>query len=73
MNPSLAWLSRTALFLLVALGAGASLAGDPGRLFYTPAQRAQLEADGVGKLFGPGTPTTEIIDYIRSWAASRSE
>ena len=44
MNPSLAWLRRTALFLLVALCAGASLAADPGRLFYTPAQRAQLEA-----------------------------
>ncbi len=32
---------------------------------------AALEAQGVGKLFGPGTPTTELIDYIRSWFAAR--
>ena len=24
---------------------------------------------GIGRLFGPGTPTTELIDYIESWAA----
>jgi methylmalonyl-CoA mutase, C-terminal domain len=29
---------------------------------------AALKAKGVGELFGPGTPTTAIIDYIRSWA-----
>jgi len=28
----------------------------------------ELRARGVGDLFGPGTPTTELIDYIRSWA-----
>jgi methylmalonyl-CoA mutase C-terminal domain/subunit len=27
-----------------------------------------LQARGVGRLFGPGTPTTELVDYIRSWA-----
>ncbi len=27
-----------------------------------------LETGGVGKLFGPGTPTTDLIAYIRSWA-----
>ena len=27
-----------------------------------------LRANGVGRLFGPGTPTTELIAYIRSWA-----
>ena len=27
----------------------------------------QLEAMGVGKLFGPGTPTTVPIEYIRNW------
>jgi len=32
---------------------------------------ASLEALGVGKLFGPGTPTTALIDYIRSWFAAR--
>jgi methylmalonyl-CoA mutase C-terminal domain/subunit len=26
-----------------------------------------LRAQGVGKLFGPGTPTTDLIDYIREW------
>jgi len=30
-----------------------------------------LEARGVGKLFGPGTQTSELIDYIREWFASR--
>ena len=27
-----------------------------------------LTAGGVGRLFGPGTPTSELIAYIRSWA-----
>ena len=26
-----------------------------------------LESQGIGRLFGPGTPTTEIIDYIQDW------
>ena len=26
-----------------------------------------LRALGIGELFGPGTPTTALIDYIRSW------
>ena len=30
-----------------------------------------LQALGVGKLFGPGTPTTELIDYIKEWFAAR--
>lgn len=25
---------------------------------------------GVGKLFAPGTPTTEIADYIKDWVAT---
>ena len=29
---------------------------------------AGLGARGVGVLFGPGTPTSELIAYIRSWA-----
>ena len=29
---------------------------------------AGLGARGVGILFGPGTPTAELIAYIRSWA-----
>jgi methylmalonyl-CoA mutase C-terminal domain/subunit len=27
---------------------------------------------GVGKLFGPGTPTGALVDYIREWFAERS-
>jgi methylmalonyl-CoA mutase C-terminal domain/subunit len=30
-----------------------------------------LQALGVGKLFGPGTPTSALIDYIREWFAER--
>ena len=29
-----------------------------------------LEHKGVGKLFGPGTPVRETIDYITSWVKS---
>ena len=28
-----------------------------------------LEVQGVGRLFGPGTPTTEAVEYIRTWFA----
>jgi methylmalonyl-CoA mutase C-terminal domain/subunit len=28
-----------------------------------------LAAAGVGRLFGPGTPTTAAVDYIREWFA----
>jgi len=31
----------------------------------------QLRQRGVGKPFGPGTPTSELIDYIRGWFAER--
>ena len=30
-----------------------------------------LQKMGIGRLFGPGTPTTELIEYIRSWFAER--
>lgn len=30
-----------------------------------------LTAQGIGKLFGPGTPTQDLIDYIRDWFAER--
>jgi methylmalonyl-CoA mutase C-terminal domain/subunit len=29
-----------------------------------------LQAQGIGRLFGPGTSTSDLIDYIRSWAAT---
>lgn len=30
-----------------------------------------LEAMGVGKLFGPGTPTSAPIEFVRNWAEGR--
>jgi len=35
-----------------------------------PEDMAELQQQGIGKLFGPGTPTTDLIEYIKSWAAS---
>jgi methylmalonyl-CoA mutase, C-terminal domain len=32
-----------------------------------------LNEMGVGKLFAPGTATSEIADYIRSWASEHRE
>ena len=32
---------------------------------------AALQEQGVGKLFGPGTATSDAVDYIRSWVADR--
>jgi methylmalonyl-CoA mutase C-terminal domain/subunit len=31
-----------------------------------------LHAMGTGRLFGPGTPTAELIDYIKAWFAEQS-
>ncbi|MFL5605720.1 MAG: cobalamin B12-binding domain-containing protein [Gemmatimonadaceae bacterium] len=31
-----------------------------------------LHGMGTGRLFGPGTPTSELIDYIRTWFAEQS-
>ncbi|MDX2121216.1 MAG: cobalamin B12-binding domain-containing protein [Gemmatimonadota bacterium] len=31
---------------------------------------AALEQQGVGRLFGPGTPTGDLISYIEQWAAT---
>ena len=30
-----------------------------------------LEAMGIGKLFGPGTSTADLVDYIKTWFATR--
>jgi len=30
-----------------------------------------LEQQGVGRLFGPGTPTTAAVRYIRDWFAAK--
>ena len=32
-----------------------------------------LEAQGIAKLFGPGTASADIVDFIRSWAEKRGE
>ena len=32
-----------------------------------------LRKAGVGRLFGPGTPTSEAVAYIREWSAAREE
>ena len=43
--------ARLLALLLIALGAsGECLGADPGRLFYTPAERAQLEAARAGNV-----------------------
>ena len=38
-----------------------------------PEDMAALQELGIGKLFGPGTPTSDLIQYIKSWAASNLE
>jgi methylmalonyl-CoA mutase C-terminal domain/subunit len=38
-----------------------------------PEDMAALQELGIGKLFGPGTPTSDLIQYIKSWAASHLE
>jgi methylmalonyl-CoA mutase C-terminal domain/subunit len=34
---------------------------------------AELQRLGVGRLFGPGTSTGDLIDYIREWFAAREQ
>lgn len=31
-----------------------------------------LESRGIGRLFGPGTPTTEAIRYVKDWFAHQA-
>jgi methylmalonyl-CoA mutase C-terminal domain/subunit len=33
--------------------------------------QAALQALGVGRLFGPGTPTGDLVRYVAEWAAAR--
>jgi len=30
-----------------------------------------LSTKGIGRLFGPGTPTSDLIEYIREWFTER--
>jgi len=32
-----------------------------------------LREKGVGTLFGPGTPTSDLVDYIKAWFAEREQ
>jgi len=32
-----------------------------------------LRARGIGRLFGPGTPTSDLISYIQTWASEHLE
>jgi methylmalonyl-CoA mutase C-terminal domain/subunit len=34
-----------------------------------PDDVTELERQGIGKLFGPGTPTSDLVHYIEGWAA----
>jgi len=38
-----------------------------------PEDATELEQQGIGKLFGPGTPTSDLIKYIEEWAAAHVE
>ena len=31
----------------------------------------ELQRQGIGRLFGPGTPTSDLVEYIRGWFAER--
>jgi methylmalonyl-CoA mutase C-terminal domain/subunit len=33
----------------------------------------ELHRLGTGRLFGPGTPTSDLVDYIQAWFAERSK
>jgi len=32
-----------------------------------------LREQGIGQLFGPGTPTSALVDYINEWFAEREQ
>lgn len=38
-----------------------------------PEDMAALQEQGIGKLFGPGTPTSDLVEYIEQWAVSHLE
>ena len=53
--------------LLDAAGRGDVLVTGGGII--PPEDAERLQGEGIGQLFGPGTPTSELIRYIESWAA----
>jgi methylmalonyl-CoA mutase C-terminal domain/subunit len=52
--------------LLLAAGRGDVLLTGGGII--PPADAEALEREGIGRLFGPGTPTSELVQYIQAWA-----
>jgi len=32
-----------------------------------------LQQQGIGRLFGPGTPTSDLVEYIEAWAVKHLE
>jgi methylmalonyl-CoA mutase C-terminal domain/subunit len=38
-----------------------------------PEDMDELGRQGIGKLFGPGTPLADLIEYINAWAAEHLE
>jgi len=34
-----------------------------------PEDMEALQKQGIGRLFGPGTPTSDLVKYIEEWAA----
>jgi len=36
-----------------------------------PDDMQALESLGIGRLFGPGTPTSDLVHYIKGWAAEQ--
>ena len=32
-----------------------------------------LEEQGIGRLFGPGSPTSDLVNYIKGWAGQRAK
>jgi methylmalonyl-CoA mutase, C-terminal domain len=33
----------------------------------------ELQRLGIGRLFGPGTPTSDLADYIKEWFSAREQ
>ena len=54
--------------LLAEQGAGHMLVTGGGII--PPQDMEVLHEQGIGKLFGPGSPTSEAVEYIKEWCAA---
>ena len=54
--------------LLQEQGAGHVLVTGGGII--PPQDMDALQKQGIGKLFGPGSPTSEAVEYIREWCTA---